>query len=218
MTHNATYLCATAGDLVDVRIGDVNATQASLGYDEVYYKLGRYPVGKESINKKYDDWCEANGQMAATVWATAKLKDPTSCTCTLPIGQETPASIALMKTVVIGVFLVCPDRAVQSRRSGVIPQRAKSVRFDRAASAAAGAGHMVLATTTVRPICSFQYAVSSYPKMRPPWPQFAPQVSWTRSMPKPYRNWFGSVGSSGTVVSISRSMDGVSSLPAIRAW
>jgi hypothetical protein len=102
-TRNATYLCTTAGDLVDVRIGDVHATQPSLGYDEVYYKLGRYSVGKDTINKKYDDWCEANGQeQAATVSATAKIKDPTSFTCTLPVGQETPASIAVMKTVVIG--------------------------------------------------------------------------------------------------------------------
>jgi len=102
-THNATYLCATAGDLVDVRIGDVHATQPSLGYDEVYYKLGRYSLGKDTINKEYDDWCEANGQvLAATVSATAKLRDSQSFTCTLPVGQETPASIALMKTVVIG--------------------------------------------------------------------------------------------------------------------
>jgi hypothetical protein len=86
-----------------VRIGDVHATQPSLGYDEVYYKLGRYSLGKDTINKKYDDWCEANGQVqAATVTANPKLNDPTSFTCTLPIGQETPASIAPMKTVVIG--------------------------------------------------------------------------------------------------------------------
>jgi len=99
----ARYLCATAGDLVDVRIGDVHATQPSLGYDEVYYKLGRYSLGKDAINKKYDDWCEANGQvLAATVSATATLRDPRSFTCTLPVGQETPASIAPMKTVVIG--------------------------------------------------------------------------------------------------------------------
>ena len=55
------YLCAKEGDLLDVRIGDVHATQPSLGYDEVYYKLGRYTLGKDTINKKFDDWCEANG-------------------------------------------------------------------------------------------------------------------------------------------------------------
>jgi len=74
--HDNAYLCATAGDLVDVRIGDVHATQPSLGYDEVYYKLGRYSLGKDAINKKYDDWCEANGQEAAsTAQAGASLAE-----------------------------------------------------------------------------------------------------------------------------------------------
>jgi hypothetical protein len=98
-----TYLCAKPDDLVDVRIGDVHATQPSLGYDEVYYKLGRYTLGKDVINKKYDDWCEANGQVqAATVSPNARLNDPRTFTCALPVGQETPESIAAMKTVVIG--------------------------------------------------------------------------------------------------------------------
>jgi hypothetical protein len=102
-SRDASYLCAQSGDLVDVRIGDVHATQPSLGYDEVYYKLGRYTLGKDAINKKFDDWCEANGQVqAATVSVAARLDDPTSFACALPIGAETPASIALMKTVVIG--------------------------------------------------------------------------------------------------------------------
>lgn len=47
------YLCAKPGDIVDVRIGDVHPTQPSLGYDEVYYKLGRYTLGKDTINKKF---------------------------------------------------------------------------------------------------------------------------------------------------------------------
>jgi hypothetical protein len=34
-------------------------------------------MDKDTINKKYNDWCEANGQvLAAAVFATAKLKDP----------------------------------------------------------------------------------------------------------------------------------------------
>ena len=78
------YLCAKEGDLLDVRIGDVHATQPSLGYDEVYYKLGRYTLGKDTINKKFDDWCEANGQIqAATATAASTLKDPSSFTCQL---------------------------------------------------------------------------------------------------------------------------------------
>ncbi|SNT42022.1 ParB/Srx family N-terminal domain-containing protein [Rhodococcoides kyotonense] len=98
-----TYGCAEAGDLLDVRIGDVRATQPSLGYDEVYYKLGRYTQGKDEINKKFDDWCEANGQIeAASALPDARLDNPSSFTCELPVGQETDESIAPMKTVVIG--------------------------------------------------------------------------------------------------------------------
>jgi hypothetical protein len=71
------YLCAQAGDMVDVRIGDVLPTQPSLGYDEVYYKLGRYTLGKDAINKKFDDWCEASGLVpAAWVNPGARLDDP----------------------------------------------------------------------------------------------------------------------------------------------
>lgn len=93
--------------MIDVRIGDVHPTQPSLGYDEVYYKLGRYTLGKDEargkFNKKFDDWCEANGQgEAASVSVGARLDDPTSFSCTIAVGSETAESIAAMKTVVIG--------------------------------------------------------------------------------------------------------------------
>ncbi|MGW4351131.1 ParB/Srx family N-terminal domain-containing protein [Nocardia sp. NPDC004582] len=102
-TPGAVYLCAKTDDLVDVRIGDVLPTQPSLGYDEVFYKLGRYTLGKDAVNKKFDDWCEANGQVAAaTVNPGAQLKDSSSFTCKVAVGSETPDSIAPMKTVVIG--------------------------------------------------------------------------------------------------------------------
>ncbi|MED7828509.1 ParB/Srx family N-terminal domain-containing protein, partial [Streptomyces chiangmaiensis] len=102
-TPFAQYLCAEPGELLDVRIGDVHPTQPSLGYDEVYYKLGRYTLGKDAINKKFDDWCEADGRTAAaTVSPGARLDDPASFTCELPVGGETADSIAAMKTVVIG--------------------------------------------------------------------------------------------------------------------
>ncbi len=97
------YLCAKPGDIVDVRIGDVHPTQPSLGYDEVYYKLGRYTLGKDTINKKFADWCEASGLLdAVAAQPDARLDDPSSFTCALQPGQETAASRALMKTVVIG--------------------------------------------------------------------------------------------------------------------
>jgi len=102
-TPFARYLCAESGDLLDVRIGDVHPTQPSLGYDEVYYKLGRYTLGKDAINKRFDDWCEADGRVeAASASPDARLDDPTSFTCALPAGAETAESIAAMKTVVIG--------------------------------------------------------------------------------------------------------------------
>ncbi|WP_314147050.1 ParB-like protein [uncultured Leifsonia sp.] len=98
-------LCAEPEQLLDVRIGDVHPTQPSLGYDEVYYKLGRYStaLSKDAVNKKFDDWCEANGQgAAAATTAASTLRDSSSFGCTIPLGSETADSIAPMKTVVIG--------------------------------------------------------------------------------------------------------------------
>lgn len=78
-------------------------TQPYLGYDEVYYKLGRYTLGKDAINKKFDDWCEANGQVsAASAGPDARLSDASSFQCKVAVGSETADSIAPMKTVVIG--------------------------------------------------------------------------------------------------------------------
>lgn len=107
----AIYLCAKPDDLIDVRLGDLHPTQSVLGYYEVYYKLGRYQFGKDAINKRFDDWCEANGQeKAATVSVDARLDNPASFTCTVAIGSETADTIAPMKTGVIGrggrLFLV----------------------------------------------------------------------------------------------------------------
>ena len=98
-------LCAAPDTLLDVRIGDVHPTQPSLGYDEVYYKLGRYSptLSKDAVNKEFDDWCEANGQEeAASAPAGATVSDPSTFTCTVPVGSETAATIEPMKTVVIG--------------------------------------------------------------------------------------------------------------------
>jgi hypothetical protein len=100
-------MAAQPGDLIDVRLGDLHPTQPAIGFDEVYYKLDRYRAGKDEqaggINQRFDDWCEANGQGAAGAAGPAsRLADPASFTCEVPVGQETPETIAAMKTVVLG--------------------------------------------------------------------------------------------------------------------
>jgi hypothetical protein len=96
-----------AGALIEVALKDFHPTQAVLGYDEVCYKLGRFRSNKDvlggGINKKFHYWCEASGQeKAASVSANARLDDPASFTCTVPAGRERPATIAPMKTAVVG--------------------------------------------------------------------------------------------------------------------
>ncbi|MFJ6135212.1 ParB/Srx family N-terminal domain-containing protein [Kitasatospora sp. NPDC092286] len=100
-------LRAQPGDLLDVSLDQLRPTQSSIGYDEVYYKLGRYTSPKDelngSVNKRFNDWCETNGQgEAVTVRPGARLADPSTFTCALAPGQETAASRAGMKTVVVG--------------------------------------------------------------------------------------------------------------------
>jgi hypothetical protein len=105
-TEERARCSAKVGDLLNVKISDVKPTQPSLGYGEVYYKLGRYSsLGKDTINKRFTDWCEANGQIdvaSVSTTATPTIKDPTTFTCTVALGAETAESVGLMKTVVIG--------------------------------------------------------------------------------------------------------------------
>ncbi|MFI1223850.1 MULTISPECIES: ParB/Srx family N-terminal domain-containing protein [unclassified Streptomyces] len=101
------HTCAQPGDLIDVTLGELHPTQAVLGFDQVFYKLGRYGSDRDEaagdVNKRFDDWCETNGQEeAATAGPGARLDDPTSFSCTVPVGQETPQTIAPMKTAVVG--------------------------------------------------------------------------------------------------------------------
>ncbi|WP_159665207.1 ParB/Srx family N-terminal domain-containing protein [Andreprevotia sp. IGB-42] len=103
----APYVCAQPGELIDVTLDALHPTQAVLGKAEIYYKLGRYRSNKDelagSFNKRFDDWCEANGQ-EKTLWAdtNSRLNNPASFGCTVPLGAETPATVAAMKTAVIG--------------------------------------------------------------------------------------------------------------------
>ena len=91
------------GDLADAKLGDFRPTQPSLGFDELHYRLGRFAFGKDKINKRFDDWCESSGLVAAaTAKPDAKLSDPSSFTCELARGKETKASVEPMKTAVVG--------------------------------------------------------------------------------------------------------------------
>ncbi|MFF0054328.1 ParB/Srx family N-terminal domain-containing protein [Streptomyces microflavus] len=99
--------CAQPGDLIGVTLGELHPTQAVLGFDQVFYKLGRYGSDRDEaaggFNKRFDDWCETNGQgEAASVSPGARLDAPASFSCTVPLGQETAKSIDPMKTAVIG--------------------------------------------------------------------------------------------------------------------
>ncbi|QSA20742.1 chromosome partitioning protein ParB, partial [Vibrio furnissii] len=38
---------------------ELKPTQPSVGYDQIYYKLGRY---QHDAEKQFDEICEANGQ------------------------------------------------------------------------------------------------------------------------------------------------------------
>ncbi|WP_406115282.1 ParB/Srx family N-terminal domain-containing protein [Streptomyces sp. NBC_01014] len=96
-----------AGELLDVTLDQLRPTQPAVGFDQIYYKLGRYTSTKDEangdFNKRFDDWCETNGQeKAASVKPGARLSDASSFTCTVPVGKETAETRAAMKTVVVG--------------------------------------------------------------------------------------------------------------------
>ena len=100
---NERFCAAGVGDLLDIRLDEVKPTQPSLGYDEVYYRLGRYTLGAGAADQLLDQWCATNGQEgleSATPGAT--VIDPASFTCALAVGSETDESKVPMKTAVIG--------------------------------------------------------------------------------------------------------------------
>jgi len=100
---NERFCAASVGDLLDIRLDELKPTQPSLGYDEVYYRLGRYTLGAGAADQLLDQWCATNGQgglESATPGAT--VIDPASFTCALAVGSETDESKVPMKTAVIG--------------------------------------------------------------------------------------------------------------------
>jgi hypothetical protein len=50
-------------------------------------------AGKDSVNKRFTDWCEANGQLdVASAPVGTTIKDPKSFACKIPLGSETAES------------------------------------------------------------------------------------------------------------------------------
>jgi len=84
------------GQVIDVALEQLHPTQAVIGFDQIYYKLGLF-AGSRS--KLFDEYCETNGQgKADKVPKKADLQKPDSFTCKDPVGTH-PAD---MKTVVVG--------------------------------------------------------------------------------------------------------------------
>ena len=61
------------GDLIDVTLGDLHPTQGAIGYDQIYYKLGRYELQPD---KKFDDFCadEGLGGVASSGYTRSTLR------------------------------------------------------------------------------------------------------------------------------------------------
>ncbi|NMK46802.1 ParB/Srx family N-terminal domain-containing protein [Achromobacter sp. Bel] len=121
-TRNTAYLKAKAGDVIQVRIEELNPTQAAIGYDQIYYKLGRWQGDfnrstwaadaalqldylDRTVGKKFDDYCEDIGgaeraQKFADIAAAraARLDQPATFACKDAPGTHTEN----LKTVVVG--------------------------------------------------------------------------------------------------------------------
>jgi len=121
-TRNTAYLKAKAGDVIQVRIEELHPTQAAIGYDQIYYKLGRWQGDfnrttwaadaalqldylDRTVGKKFDDYCEDMGgteraQKFADIAAAraARLDQPETFACKDAPGTHTEN----LKTVVVG--------------------------------------------------------------------------------------------------------------------
>ena len=94
--------------ILQVRLDELHPTQPAIGYDQVYYKLGRYGaedliMAKTNKPKKFAELCEANGQddvvtKTANIAGATLINPPATFQCKSPVGTK-PGD---MKTVVIG--------------------------------------------------------------------------------------------------------------------
>ena len=90
------YRTVKPGELLQVRLEQLHPTQAVVGYDQIYYKLGRFT---KEPNKVFDEYCEANGQgESLQVPPGASLVKPDSFSCQDEVGARSSD----MKTVVVG--------------------------------------------------------------------------------------------------------------------
>ena len=94
--------------ILQVRLDELHPTQPAIGYDQVYYKLGRYAAEEKHIAdiarpKKFSDLCEANGQGdvlpdTANVPGATLAAPPAGYRCKAAVGSRPDD----MKSVVIG--------------------------------------------------------------------------------------------------------------------
>jgi hypothetical protein len=97
-----------AKTIIIVALDELHPTQPAVGYDQIYYKLGRYRAEDQAMAatskpEKFDDYCEANGRggvrkdtsniPGATLSGSAK---------NLQCKHDSPVEYDEMKTVVIG--------------------------------------------------------------------------------------------------------------------
>ncbi|MCK6264416.1 ParB/Srx family N-terminal domain-containing protein [Vibrio sp. ZSDE26] len=84
------------GDVIQVQLNEVIPTQPSVGYDQVFYKLGRFEQDKKKL---FDEICEANGQrgLASFDKETSNAHDASSFVCKETVGERKKD----MKTIVI---------------------------------------------------------------------------------------------------------------------
>ena len=94
--------------ILQVRLDELHPTQPAIGYDQVYYKLGRYAAEEQHIAdiakpKKFADLCEANGQGdvlpgTANAAGATLAAPPDGYRCKAAVGSRPDD----MKSVVIG--------------------------------------------------------------------------------------------------------------------
>lgn len=90
------YQSVNAGSVIQVRLSELLPTQKVVGFDQIYYKLGRF---QREPSKLFDEYCETNGQGGlASKSAQSTLSNPDSFGCKADVGTY-PND---MKTVVIG--------------------------------------------------------------------------------------------------------------------